>query len=150
MNLGRKYFTRSVSGLTLIELMAVIMIVGMLATLIGVSVVKRLEEAKKKTTKIQISQLSAGLDAFKMDNGFYPSTEQGLEALVTEPTVGRVPKHYPQGGYLSKQSLPKDQWGNYYNYREPGINNQYSFDLWSNGPDAQEGTEDDITNWSEE
>ena len=142
-NIGRE------NGFTLIELMAVVVIIGLLATIVGMNVAKRVEEAKIKSTKVQISQLSSALDAFKMDNGFYPSTEQGLESLVGEPTVGRTPKHYSSGGYLRQKSIPKDPWDNVFNYREPGTKNSDSFDIWSNGPDAQEGTEDDITNWGE-
>lgn len=141
---------RREKGFTLIELMAVLVIVGLLATFVGMNVAKRVEEAKVKTTTVQINQLSANLEAFKMDNGFYPSTEQGVDALVSEPTFGRIPKHYPAGGYLNKKVIPKDPWDNPYNYREPGTHNPDSFDLFSNGPDGQEGTEDDITNWSEE
>jgi general secretion pathway protein G len=137
------------SGFTLIELMAVVVILGLLIGIVGLNVVKRIDEAKVKSTKIQISQLSSALDAFKMDNGFYPSTEQGLEALITEPSVGRTPKHYTQGGYLREKKVPNDAWDNPYNFREPGVKNSDTFDLWSNGPDAQEGTEDDIANWSE-
>lgn len=138
---------RKERGFTLLEVMVVVLIIGLLTSLVGVSVMKKLEESKVKTTKIQISQLSSALDAFKMDNGFYPSTEQGLEALVAEPSVGRQPKHYSDGGYINANSVPKDAWGNFYSYREPGIQNPRTFDIWSNGPDAQEGTEDDIGNW---
>lgn len=136
-------------GFTLIEMMAVVVIIGILATIVGMSVAKRVEEAKVKATKVQISQLSSALDAFKMDNGFNPSTEQGLEALVSEPTVGRTPKHYSSGGYLRQRTIPKDPWDNPYNYKEPGDKNPDSYDIWSNGPDGQEGTDDDITNWED-
>jgi len=134
-------------GFSMIELMAVVIIIGMLSGLVGMAVMGRLEKAKLKTTQVQINQLSTALDQFKMDNGFYPSTEQGLESLIDEPTVGRSPKNYQDGGYLSRRALPKDPWSMQYNYRQPGIQNQGSFDLWSNGPDEQEGTEDDINNW---
>ena len=132
-------------GFTLIELMAVVVIIGLLATIVGLNVAKKVDEARVKTTAIQIKQLSSALDAFKMDNGFYPTTEQGLEALVSKPAIGRTPKHYVEGGYL--KMIPKDPWDNFYNYREPGVQNESFYDLWSNGPDDQEGTDDDITNW---
>ena len=135
-------------GFTLIEIMAVVMIIALLGTFVAVKVIGQVDKAKLEATKVQVNQLSSALDTFKMDSGFYPSTEQGLEALASEPQTGRIPKHYPAGGYLNKK-VPKDPWDNPYNYREPGVKNANSFDLWSNGPDGQEGTEDDITNWQE-
>ncbi len=147
----RRYLNRvqkkNQRGFSLLEILAVVIIIGTLTSIVGVAVMGRLGEANIKTTQIQITRLGTALDTFKMDNGFYPSTEQGIEALIEEPTIGRNAKNYSSDGYLQPRKLPKDPWNNYYNYREPGIKNQSSYDLWSNGPDGQEGTEDDITNW---
>lgn len=135
-------------GFTLIEVMVVVVIIGLLAGLVGVNVFNRLKKAQVQTAMTQISNLSNALANFKLDNGYYPSTEQGLEALVQRPTVGRIPKSYASGGYLGQKSVPDDPWKNVYQYIYPGINNSDSFDLWSDGPDQEEGTADDVTNWS--
>jgi len=87
------------------------------------------------------------LDTFKLDNGFYPSTEQGLDALIKKPTKGRIPDKYPEEGYLRKDTIPKDPYGNNFNYTYPGQINIDYFDLWSNGVDQEEGTSDDIANF---
>ena len=118
----------------MIELMAVVIIIGMLAGFVGISVMKRLEKARLESTSVQISMLAGAFDTFKMDCGFYPSTEQGLEALIGAPSVGRTCKNYSSGGYLHAKGgkvsgVPKDPWGNFFNYREPGIQNADSFDL---------------------
>jgi len=128
-------------GFTLLEVMVVVIIIGTIAGLVGVNVLNRLEEAKVRAAKIQISTLRDALDMFKMDTGFYPDTAQGLNALVAPPTVGRMPANPRPGGYLRDQQLPLDPWGSPYNYIcEDG----YIFQVWSSGPDGRPGTEDDI------
>jgi general secretion pathway protein G len=137
-------------GFTLIEIMVVIVILAMLAAFVGPKLMGRTDEAKVKTTKIQIKGLESALKLYKLDNGLYPTTEQGLNALVTKPTVGVIPKSYREGGYLESKSVPKDAWGNDYIYVSPGEHGDY--DLSSYGADGVKGGEDknsDITSWDE-
>lgn len=137
-------------GFTLIEVMVVIVIIGLLTGLVGVNVFQKLKKANIQAARTQIYQLSQALDAYRLDHGNYPSTEQGLEALIQAPTTGRIPKAYPSDGYLRQKSLPNDPWKEPFNYTSPGVNNSDSFDIWSKGPDRDDGTEDDITNWQGE
>jgi len=136
------------NGFTLIEIMVVIVILAMLAALVGPKLMGRTDDAKVKTTSIQLKGLESALKLYKLDNGSYPSTEQGLNALVTKPTVGVIPKSYKEGGYLESKSVPKDAWGNDYLYVSPGEHGDY--DLFSYGADGAKGGESknaDITNW---
>jgi general secretion pathway protein G len=99
--------------------------------------------------RLDIKTLESALKLFKLDAGFYPSTEQGLRSIVEQPTTGRVPNKYREGGYLEKGVVPKDPWGNEYLYLAPGVHNK-DFDLWSYGGDGEEGGEGedaDVTNW---
>ena len=137
-----------IRGFTLIEVMVVVVIIGMLAGLVGVNVFSRLEKAKIQSATTQMYNISQALDNFKLDNGFYPTTEQGLDALVNKPSFGKQAKAYPDGGYLKQRSVPRDPWDESYSYLSPGINNPNSYDIWSMGPDGEEGTGDDINNWS--
>lgn len=134
-------------GFTLIELMVVIVILGILAAIIAPKLVGRTDDARVTQAKIQIRNLETALKLFKMDNGFYPSTEQGLEALITEPTTGQIPKNYRKGGYLEQRRLALDPWGNPYIYISPGANGDY--DIISYGADGKpggEGYDADISN----
>lgn len=136
-------------GFTLIEMLAVVMIIGLLAAVIAPRFMGRTEEAKQTQAAVQIKQLKAALDQFHMDNGFYPSTRQGLEALVSEPKVGREVRHYPEGGYLQQESAPLDPWGNPYVYISPGQHGPY--DLYSRGADGEKGGsgyDADIQSWN--
>jgi general secretion pathway protein G len=135
-------------GFTLIEIMVVIVILAMLAALVGPKLMGRTDDAKIKTTGIQLKGLESALKLYKLDNGSYPSTEQGLSALVAKPTVGVIPKSYKDGGYLDSKSVPKDAWGNDYLYVSPGEHGDY--DLFSYGTDGAKGGEGknaDITSW---
>jgi general secretion pathway protein G len=135
-------------GFTLIEIMVVIVILAMLAALVGPKLMGRTDDAKIQTTRTQISNMETALKLYKLDNGTYPSTEQGLNALVSKPTVGVIPKNYKEGGYLEKKQVPKDGWGNDYLYISPGEHGDY--DLFSYGADGAKGGEGkntDITNW---
>jgi len=137
-------------GFTLIEIMVVIVILAMLAAFVGPKLMGRTDEAKVKTTRIQIKGLESALKLYKLDNGAYPTTEQGLSSLVTKPTVGLIPKSYKEGGYLESKSVPKDAWGNDYIYVSPGEHGDY--DLSSFGADGVKGGEDknaDISSWEE-
>lgn len=136
------------AGFTLIEIMVVIVILAMLAALVGPKLMGRTDDAKIQTTRTQISNMETALKLYKLDNGTYPSTEQGLNALVLKPTVGVIPKSYKDGGYLEKKQVPKDGWGNDYLYISPGEHGDY--DLYSYGSDGAKGGEGknaDITNW---
>ena len=135
-------------GFTLIEIMVVIVILAMLAALVGPKLMGRTDDAKIQTTRTQISNLETALKLYKLDNGGYPSTEQGLTALITKPSVGVIPKSYKDGGYLEKKQVPKDGWGNDYLYISPGEHGDY--DLFSYGADGAKGGENknaDVTSW---
>ncbi|WP_187170458.1 type II secretion system major pseudopilin GspG [Salidesulfovibrio onnuriiensis] len=133
-------------GFTLIELMVVIVILGVLAGLIVPQFMDEPQKARVVKATMQMESISTALKKFYIDNGFYPVTEQGLEALVSKPTSGRTPKNYAPSGYLSK--LPKDPWGNSYVYIAPGKHGP--FDLSSYGADGAEGGSEvdaDVNNW---
>lgn len=139
------------AGFTLIELLVVLAILGLLAGLVGPKIFGESEKARRKTAEVQISSLEDALQQFAVDNGFYPETEQGLDALVQEPSVGRQTPRWRAGGYLEKSSVPKDPWGNPYVYLSPGTHGD--FDLYSLGADGEPGGEGDfadITNWAAE
>jgi len=127
-------------GFTLIEIMVVIVILGILAGLVLPRFMGRTEEAKKIKAKLQIENLEAALKLYKLDTGMYPTTEQGLEALVQKPTTGTVPGNWREDGYLEKGKVPQDPWNRPYVYVSPGIKNK-DFDLKSLGGDGEEGGE---------
>ncbi|MCD6487039.1 MAG: type II secretion system major pseudopilin GspG [Syntrophobacterales bacterium] len=138
-------------GFTLIELMVVIVILGILAGLIVPRIMSRPEEAKQAKAMIQIESLETTLKLYKLDNGNYPSTEQGLQALVKPPEVGNLPRNWREGGYLEKGKIPKDPWDNEYIYLSPGTHGDY--DIISYGADGEpggEGKNKDITSWNVE
>ena len=135
-------------GFTLIELLIVLAIIAILATYIAPKIMGRPEEAKRTMAGVQIRGLETALKVYKLDNGIYPTTEQGLSALVTQPGIGPVPPRWRKGGYLEKGKVPKDPWGNDYVYLCPGLHGD--FDLSSMGADGLkggEGDDEDITNW---
>jgi len=142
----RQFYNRR--GFTLIEIMVVIVILALLAALVGPKIMGRTDDAKIQTTKTQIRNLESALKLYKLDNGVYPTTEQGLSALVTKPTVGVIPTSYKEGGYLESQNVPKDGWGNDYLYVSPGDHGDY--DLYSYGADGVKGGDGknaDINSW---
>ena len=135
------------SGFTLIEIMVVLTILAVLAVIVVPKIVGRTDEARRTATKVQIKNIEEALHLFKLDNGFYPSTEQGLDALVTKPNTGEIPKSWREEGYLAK--IPKDPWGNAYTYMSPGLHGEY--DLLSYGTDGEPGGEGkyaDIESWN--
>lgn len=138
---------RQQRGFTLIEIMVVVVILGVLAAVIIPRFLSRPDEAKVTKAKVDMKSLEEALGLFKLDNGFYPSTEQGLDALVTQPETGRIPSKFAAGGYLKK--VPNDPWGNPYVYVSPGIHDR-NFDLISYGADGEPGGEEfdaDINSW---
>ncbi len=140
---------RDSRGFTLIELMVVIVILGILAAIIAPRIVGRSDEARVAEAKVQIKNFETALKLYKLDNGMYPTTEQGLEALVEKPTVGTIPKNWRKGGYLESKKVPLDPWGNPYIYVSPGLHGDY--DIISYGADGVrggEGFDSDIENWS--
>jgi general secretion pathway protein G len=130
------------SGFTLIELLLVMVILVVLASIVVPKFTGRSEQARQTAARTDITTIDASLDAFEVDNGRYPSNEEGLAALITAPN-GLQNWHGP---YLKKTSVPVDPWGNAYVYRYPGTHNTNGADLSSMGPDGREGN-DDITNW---
>ncbi len=140
------------NGFSLIEIMAVVVIIGLLIALVGVNVTGSMDKARVDTARAQIDRLEGALEFYRMDNSFYPTTEQGLEALIARPTSPPEPRRYQPDGYLQKKTLPLDPWGQPYQYRSPGEFNPRGFDLWSYGADgAPGGSEDsaDIGNWGD-
>jgi general secretion pathway protein G len=128
--------------------MVVIVILGILAGLIIPRIMGRPEEAKQLKAKIQIESLETALKLYKLDNGMYPGTEQGLQALIEKPESGMLPKKWREGGYLEKGRLPKDPWGNEFVYLSPGVHDDY--DITSFGADGVPGGDDrdkDINSW---
>ncbi|UCE86241.1 MAG: type II secretion system major pseudopilin GspG [Deltaproteobacteria bacterium] len=138
-------------GFTLIEMMAVVLIIGMLSVLFGTVVIGRIEGARVTTASAAMTKIEQALEFYRLDNARYPTSEQGLEALVNEPTMDPLPRNYRPEGYLRERDLI-DPWGEPFGYEYPGSNNTFSFDLWSYGADGQaggEGPDRDIGNWSE-
>jgi general secretion pathway protein G len=135
-------------GFTLIELMVVIIILGVLAIYVGPKIMGRPEEAKQVKARVDISALETALKMYKLDNGIYPTTDQGLQALVEKPETGNVPRKWKDGGYLEKSKVPKDPWGNDFVYLSPGAHGD--FDIISYGSDGVpggEGQNKDINSW---
>lgn len=143
----RKKKLRSLKkGFTLIELMLVIIIITALAAVVFPRFVGRAQQARMAAAKADInSNMAVALDLYEMDNGFYPTTEQGLEALREKPASSPMPQNW-RGPYIKKK--PNDPWGNPYVYVSPGMHNE-DYDLYSLGPDGVEGGGDDVTNWEE-
>ena len=135
-------------GFTLIEIMVVMVILGILASYVGLRIVGRIEEAKHTEARVQIGTIETALKLYKLDNGLYPTTEQGLQAIVEPPSVGKLASAWREGGYLEKGRVPKDPWGNEYIYLSPGLHGD--FDLVSYGADGEtggEGKDTDVNNW---
>lgn len=128
--------------------MVVIVILGILAGLIIPRIMGRPEEAKQLKAKMQIESLETTLKLYKLDNGMYPDTEQGLQALIEQPETGALPKNWRKGGYLEKGRVPKDPWENDFVYLSPGAHGDY--DIISYGADGVPDGEDknrDINSW---
>ncbi len=135
---------RPAKGFTLMEMLLVLGIIALLVGMGTYMMVNVLGDAEEGKVKADIQTLKASLIRYKTKGGIYPTTEQGLKALVTKPSDGPQPRSYKT--LLSEQAL-YDPWGNLYQYRRPGRNNPEDFDIYSLGPDGKEGTDDDIGNW---
>ncbi|MBJ7550831.1 type II secretion system major pseudopilin GspG [Marinomonas ostreistagni] len=136
-----KPFKRRKMGFTLLEIMVVMAILAMLVALVAPNILSRSDDAKVAVAKTQLRNIVSALDLYKLDNGNYPSTSQGLQALVTRPTGYPEARNWKQGGYLP--SLPKDPWGADFLYISPGA--QGAYDLLSLGSDGREGGEGDAS-----
>jgi general secretion pathway protein G len=134
-------------GFSLVEIMAVVFIMGLMIGVVSLGVASRVKKARLEATKAQIASLEQAISMFHLECGFYPDA---LESLVGPPSSGRTCKGYPPEGFLSKKEVPVDPWGKAFNYAQPGTHNRDGYDLWSAGPDAEDGTSDDITNWASE
>ncbi len=130
---------------TFIEIMVVVIIIGVLAAIIMPKFMGRTEQAKINAAKSQISIFSTALDAYQLDNDCYPSSAQGLQALVVKPNLPPLPNSW-KGPYLAN-AIPLDPWGNKYVYKCPGERNRSSYDISSAGADGKDGGGDDIANW---
>ncbi len=144
--------TRSSQGFTLIEILVVVLIIGLLSAVLATNLIGRADDAKIQLAATQIRNIEQSLELYRLDNGRYPTAEQGLAALVREPTSEPRPRRYPPGGYVKRDAL-QDPWGAPYEYQFPGDWNSHSFDLSSFGADGLEGGEGnnaDIANWDTE
>ncbi|MEI7868635.1 MAG: type II secretion system major pseudopilin GspG [Candidatus Methylumidiphilus sp.] len=138
------HLSRTARGFTLIELLVVLAILGLLAGLVGPQLIKHLGESKAKTARLQVEELSSTLDMYKLDVGRYPTTDEGLNALIEAPGTAKV----WNGPYLKKKKVPLDPWNNPYHYTAPGQHGK--FDLWTLGADNGEGgdgEDSDIASW---
>jgi len=135
---ARKHPAFNDSGFTLIEIMVVVIIIGVLAALVAPKIMGRPDEARKIAATQDLGTIAQALKMYKLDNYRYPTTEQGLKALVERPTASPIPKNWKQEGYL--EFYPTDPWGNEYVYLHPGKNGE--MDLYSRGADGQDGGED--------
>ena len=144
---ARRPVSRSIAGIrgmTLIEILVVLTLIGIVMGIVGGNYLGQGEKAKQKAAKIEIEQIGQTLDLFRLEVGRYPTTQEGLQALITAPTG--VPNW--NGPYWKKSTLPKDPWTNEYKYASPGQHGAY--DVWSYGADGKEGgegTNKDITSW---
>ncbi len=134
------------TGFTLIEIMVVVVILGILAAMVAPKILSRPDQAKVTVARSDIESIAQALELFRLDNGFYPSIDQGLDALVTKPTIVPEARNWNPEGYLKK--TPQDPWGNAYMYLYPGAHGKYDlYSLGADGRDGGEGLDADIGNW---
>jgi general secretion pathway protein G len=139
-------FQRKASGFTLIEIMVVVVIMGILASLVVPKLISRTGESKVAAARVDISTVMQSLKLYKLDNQRYPTTEQGLQSLISKPTTGPAANGWKSGGYLDK--LPKDPWGSPYQYLSPGIKGEIDvFSLGADGQPGGSGDDADIGSW---
>lgn len=141
--------SKSASGFSLLELMIVMVILGLLAAVLVPKIMDRPSEARVTKAVADMRALETALRFYKLDNGRYPTTEQGLDALIHEPDEPPTPNNWRTGGYLEASSTPKDPWGSEYRYRSPGEDDR-DYEITSLGADSEEGGEGydkDINSW---
>ncbi|AUM10832.1 type II secretion system major pseudopilin GspG [Escherichia coli] len=131
-------------GFTLLEIMVVIVILGVLASLVVPNLMGNKDKADQQKVVSDLVALESALDMYRLDNNRYPTTEQGMQALVSIPTVQPEPRNYPKNGYIRR--LPQDPWGGEYQLLNPGQHGE--IDIFSSGPDGVPDTDDDIGNWT--
>lgn len=137
----------SQAGFTLIEIMVVVVILGILISFAALNILDEPDKARVVAAKNDIRTLGNALKLYRLDNGKYPTTEQGLSSLTQKPSSGQIPRNYKPGGYLDK--LPSDPWGAEYQYLNPGVRSE--IDIFSYGADNQpggEGWDADLGNWN--
>lgn len=138
-------------GFSFIELMVVVVILGILAGMIVPRYMGRTDEAKSVKAKIDIAAIETSLKLYRLDNGFYPTAEQGFSALVSKPDVDPVPMKWSPNGYLEKGKLPKDPWGRPYLYLCPGMHGEYDILCYgADGVQGGEGKDRDVTSWDDQ
>mgnify|MGYP001069881152 FL=1 len=135
---------RKVQGFSLLEVRVVLVIIGIIASMVVPNIMGSQDTAREQKAAIDIGSLETALGMYRSQNYNYPTTEQGLEALITETDIEPLPKRFPDGGYIKR--LPKDPWGNDYQLLNPGEKGK--IDIFSMGPDGEAGTDDDIGNWN--
>ncbi|RZA30466.1 MAG: type II secretion system protein GspG [Lysobacteraceae bacterium] len=146
MHIDSQRKQRRARGFTLVEIMVVVVIIGILGALVVPKLLGRTGEARVTAAKTDIATMSQALKLYKLDNQRYPSTEQGLQALVTKPTAGPSAGGWKDGGYMEK--LPKDPWGNAYQYLSPGIHGEVDiFSLGADGQPGGTGEDADVGSW---
>jgi general secretion pathway protein G len=140
---------RSQAGFTLVEIMVVVAIIGMLASLAGVSAINQYRKTKRSNAKTQIILYSQSADLYYLDNDRYPTTSQGLNALAEKPSTAPIPADYPPGGYVKGGKIEADPWNNDYVYQSPGqASTDYSIESYAeDGLDGGEGRDADIESW---
>lgn len=138
------YFKSKEKGFTLLEVMVVIVILGVLASMVVPNLIGSQDRANMQKAVSDINALETSLSMYKLDNYDYPTTEQGLDALTVETDIEPLPRRFPEDGYIKR--LPNDPWGNEYQLLYPGENSKY--DIFSMGQDGEAGTDDDIGNWN--
>lgn len=144
----KKSIVTKSDGFTFLEIMVVIFILGILAAIVMPNIIGRTDDARISEAKIQIRNFETGLKLFKIDNGFYPDTQQGLKALIEMPTIGKIPLNWREDGYLEQKSIPTDPWGNAFIYISPGSNGEYEIISYgSDGKDGGSGKDSDIKSW---
>ena len=142
MNLGHDNRYERRRGFTLVEILVVVMIIAILATFVGVNVVPRLGDARRSAAQAQIAAFRQALNLYRLDNGMFPTQQQGLDALCRKPDIEPIPPAYRAEAYLESRQVPKDPWGRDYVYLAPGRDGA-PFEIFSYGADGQPGGEGD-------
>lgn len=146
IDMQRSQRRRSAKGFTLVEIMVVVVIIGILGALVVPKLLGRTGESRVTAAKVDIATMMQALKLYKLDNQRYPTTEQGLTALITKPTSGPAANGWKDGGYIEK--LPKDPWGNSYQYLSPGIHGEVDvFSLGADGQPGGTGEDADVGSW---